>query len=262
MKELHEEPLNNGADFNPVPSMFTICNAVCGLFAIFTAMTAVSVPLNALLLVCAAMVFDVLDGLSARLLDAHSIHGMHLDSLADAISFGAAPASFIYCIGTRSELPSLAVSLLAMFYMSCTLWRLAAYNTRMFSGGEKEGRAMFIGLPSPAAAGMVCSMAWLLPQCVCSEHVYFACFFVYTFIASLLMVSTVPYPHLRNLFERTPLVVSLVVSVVAVGWVVRYGMLAFVLLAHIYIFLAPVVAIGEKIVRHMLEGRHLHFIDN
>ncbi len=252
--------------FNPVPSMFTLCNALCGLTAIIMVLNAKggspAVPPMALWLVFGAMLFDVFDGLAARILNARSMHGLHLDSLADAISFGVAPAVFIYSAGMNGvDLFGMAdkVSwLVAGLYLGCALWRLAAYNTRALAGIDKSDKAVFVGLPSPAAAAMVCCMVHYLPEFLPHPMAQFIGSMAYAAAAALLMVGSAPYPHLRNLFERFPPWVPVLALILVVASIVNLGVAALVLWAHIYILSAPIHMLVVRVLNWYEEFERVH----
>jgi len=243
----HDFIETRGQRFNPIPSLFTLCNAICGFTAIALVMGAYArgavIPPLALWLIFIAMLFDVLDGLIARLLNVPSMHGMNLDSLADAISFGAAPAIFIYALGIHSvvahSIPSIVVRLLAGLYLCCALWRLALYNTRAILEQEKEDKVMFVGLPSPAAAAMVCCMVWLLPKSVPAEQMQFYTYVIYTLVASLLMISTTPYPHLRNLMSNWPKWLLILLGLFAAFLIYQFSFVSIIFVAHFYIISTP-----------------------
>ena len=242
----------NEGQFNPVPSLFTLGNALCGLAAIVVMFESINnsddIPAAALWLIFCAMLFDVLDGLAARLLHAESMHGMNLDSLADVISFGAAPALLIYVSGLDAAakgLPLLAVYLFCGLYLGCAMWRLAVYNSRIRHGVSVQDRLIFFGLPSPAAAAMVCSMAWLMTQSHGSTGSS-AAYVAYVLPVSLLMVSSVAYPHLRNLTERLPIWISVLIGISAFSLVVFTGLKGLVILSHVYVLSAPVYGLVKK----------------
>ena len=120
---------------------------------------------NACFLIFLAMIFDGLDGMVARLTKTTSDFGAQLDSFADAITFGVAPAilakSLIQHEGPLlgySISPRLSFAACACFSLLAIL-RLARFNLE--SGTEKKKGKFFRGLPSPAAAGSVASLIWI-----------------------------------------------------------------------------------------------------
>src|SRR5215472_8842607 len=112
-------------------------------------------------LILAAMVFDALDGYAARLSKTASDFGGQLDSLCDAISFGAAPAFLLLRLGLDWEKPLVrqAVAMIAALYVVCAVLRLARFNLE--NSPDAASHKRFKGLPSPAAAGCVVSLAIL-----------------------------------------------------------------------------------------------------
>lgn len=241
--------------FNPVPSLLTLCNALCGFTAVlytFSAAPEDPIPVMALWLVFGAMIFDVLDGLSARLLKAQSLHGMNLDSLADALSFGVAPAAILYRLlagemTNASHLPNLPW-VAAAFYLACALWRLAHYNALALQETDDDS-GDFVGLPSPGAAALICAAAILVPALGLDTHITIALYTLYATGSAVLMVSAVPYTHLRRHLAHsrrwiTPLLVTgCVASIIVlkvwamVGW------------AHLYAFYAPLIALESHIMQ-------------
>jgi CDP-diacylglycerol--serine O-phosphatidyltransferase len=249
------EPVNETVEarFNPVPSLITLCNAFCGfvsmVFAISSYVRGEPVPQVCIWLLLGAMVFDTLDGLAARMLNAKSPHGANLDSLADAISFGAAPATIIFVFINRhcpadSLIASLLVWAVALFYLGCTLWRLARYNALADSGKKDDG--CFLGLPSPAGASMIYSAGLFLPKLALGPHLLFYCSLGYAFLTGLLMVSNVPYPHVRRCVSGEPRVLSFVFVCVVLGSVAVFRVTALVAWAYIYFLIAP---LAELLVR-------------
>ena len=146
--------------FAVLPTMLTLGNAVCGFGAITIAAkwsvgdSTVSLFVAACLIFL-AMVFDALDGSAARLTKQTSEFGAQLDSLCDAISFGAAPAFLMLQFSQSHDLLLLRfVWLIAALYMVCAVLRLARFNVET---DEDDAHDSFSGLPSPAAAGTVAS---------------------------------------------------------------------------------------------------------
>jgi CDP-diacylglycerol--serine O-phosphatidyltransferase len=250
--------------FNPVPSLITLCNAFCGfaliVYAIASYARGEALPAACIWLLLGAMVFDTLDGLAARLLNAKSLHGASLDSLADAISFGAAPAVTVFVFIKRncpggSPPAALMIWAVAFFYLGCTLWRLARYNVLTVTGRKDDG--CFTGLPSPAAASMIYSAGLLLPRLALGPHLLFYCSLGYAFLTGLLMVSKVPYPHVRRCVSGEPRVLSFVFVCVVLGSVVMFRLNAMVIWAYIYFFIAP---LAELLVRKMAGRPVLAFL--
>jgi len=115
-------------DFH-LADFFTIANGCCGVVAIFAAIRFVESGHSgslylAVALIPVALVFDVLDGRVARWRHKASSIGRELDSLADIISFGVAPATIAYASGLRSGLDQTIL----IFFVACGLSRLARYN--------------------------------------------------------------------------------------------------------------------------------------
>ncbi|NOU36537.1 MAG: hypothetical protein HOO88_07185 [Kiritimatiellaceae bacterium] len=249
------EPLteSDARRFNPIPSLITLCNAFCGFASIVYAIASYArgeaLPEACIWLLLGAMLFDTLDGLSARLLNAKSLHGANLDSLADAISFGAAPAVTVFVFIRRncSEASPggvLMIWAVALFYLGCTLWRLARYNSLAVTGRKDDG--CFMGLPSPAGASMIYSAGLILPGLALGPHLLFYCSLGYAFLTGLLMISDVPYPHVRRCVSGEPRILSFVFVCVVVGSVVVFGLTAMVIWAYIYFLIAP---LAELLVR-------------
>lgn len=143
-----------------LPNMLTLANAGCGLLAISKAIDALTgdpAHFDRLLeagcwLVFLAMVFDALDGRVARMTRSFSDFGAELDSLADAVTFGVAPAILAKVLLEHEGYlhPRLHFLVAAAFSLMAIL-RLARFNLQ--SDHEEESHSAFQGLPSPAAAG-------------------------------------------------------------------------------------------------------------
>ncbi len=144
-----------------LPNLFTLSSVLCGFYAILTA-TQPEVDADdfyrASLLVIFAMFFDTIDGRVARLTKTQSAIGVQLDSLADVVSFGVTPAVLVY----RWSLESFGtLGIAACFaYLACGTIRLARFNviTTGESGAPKKPGKYILGLPIPAAAGILISL--------------------------------------------------------------------------------------------------------
>lgn len=143
-----------------LPNLITLSSVFCGFYAILLSMRGADEQdfYRAALLIVYAMFFDTIDGRVARLTKTQSALGVQLDSLADVISFGVAPAALVY----RWSLESLGfLGVLVCFaYVSCGVIRLARFNvlTMGESGAPKKPGKYIIGLPIPGAAGIVVSL--------------------------------------------------------------------------------------------------------
>ena len=144
--------------FAVLPTMLTLGNAACGFGAItFAAKWSGGDPALSLFiascLIFLSMVFDALDGSAARLTKQTSEFGAQLDSLCDAISFGAAPAFLMLQFSQSRDLLHLRLLWwIAALYVACAVLRLARFNVET---DEDDAHDSFSGLPSPAAAGTV-----------------------------------------------------------------------------------------------------------
>jgi CDP-diacylglycerol--serine O-phosphatidyltransferase len=205
-----------------VPSLMTLGNAVCGFACITYAAKVgpegagnVGLYSNlhfAAMFIFGAIAFDGLDGPIARLAKQTSEFGAQLDSLADAISFGVAPA-FLMLKFSPVLHPRLAWGI-AVLYMLCAVLRLARFNV---SKNDDQWKGSFCGLPSPAAAGTIASlvvvgpglMKWTRPEA--TDAVRQAGEFlldvsvwslpVVTFAVACLMVSRIRYPKLGEMLH-------------------------------------------------------------
>lgn len=134
-----------------VADFFTIANGFCGVGAIFEAMKYLSTNETrhiyvAALLVPVALVFDVLDGRIARWRHEASLMGRELDSLADVISFGVAPAAIAFAAGVNSHLDQVIL----LFFTGCGVSRLARYNVTAENLSKATGKVTYFeGTPIP-----------------------------------------------------------------------------------------------------------------
>ena len=137
-----------------LPNLFTTAALLCGFYSVLASNDKHFI--SAAIFIFVAMVFDGLDGRVARLTGTTSDFGVQYDSLADLISFGIAPALLmyqwtLYLIAKDPIVPSKLGWMAAFFYTACTALRLARFNTQVGVVDKKY----FIGLPSPAAAGVI-----------------------------------------------------------------------------------------------------------
>lgn len=166
-----------------LPDLVSLLNLICGISAISAAHNG-SFDLALIFLLLGA-VADGADGYIARRFNGGEL-GEHLDSLADAVSFGVAPALLIY-MGFGGEDPLVAV--FPAFYAVCGVLRLARFNSSVST--RKNG---FEGLPITAGCVMLVTYLLLGQSLVRIDFLL-----ALTLALSLLMVSTVNYPKIRNI---------------------------------------------------------------
>ncbi|MBV9892012.1 MAG: CDP-diacylglycerol--serine O-phosphatidyltransferase [Rhizobacter sp.] len=142
--------------------VFTLGNAACGFAAVLMAMRSLASGRVEDLLIAAAfapaaLVFDVLDGRVARARNEHSALGRELDSLADVVSFGVAPAALAFACGARGGWDALVL----VYFVCCGVSRLARYNVTAESMSADSGKvAYFEGTPIPTSVVLTAVLAW------------------------------------------------------------------------------------------------------
>ena len=192
-----------------VPNSLTLCNSLCGFASIIVALSYNNNQVlpdlqNNVWIICAwlilgAMIFDCLDGFAARILKATSMHGLQMDSLADMVTFGVAPATLITAITHRFKdlhepRYTVIVWILAAVYLGGAALRLATYNVHAML--EKKSDDKFHGLPSPGAAAAVCTTVLFYQKLGISHTDYWWITPVYGAVLGLLMVSPIRYLHI------------------------------------------------------------------
>lgn len=140
-----------------LPNILTLCNLLCGVFASIITVASIwdeSITLSIpLLFILASALFDFFDGFAARLTGQYSALGVQLDSLADMVSFGLTPSLILVAMFSNSG----GIGwwwLLCLGVVVCSALRLARFNI------DEEQKESFIGLPTPALAIAVGSLAW------------------------------------------------------------------------------------------------------
>ena len=193
-----------------LPSALTMVNLFLGCAAIIRALHG-DFAVAAELIVGAAL-FDVLDGGVARLTGTCSALGAQLDSLADLVSFGVAPAVLAFEWGLADHGLPFAV---AFVYVLAAALRLARFNV----AHAEADPGVFTGLPSPAAAGLIVSVVAFHPDAPVGADAAVLVTVVLV-VASVLMVSPIPYVSLKAAARppkpRTVVLVALPMAVLAV----------------------------------------------
>jgi CDP-diacylglycerol--serine O-phosphatidyltransferase len=187
-----------------LPSLLTTGNLFCGFFALLLAANQ-RFP-EAALAIFVAMVMDLLDGRVARLMKATSQFGVEFDSLADVVSFCVAPAFLLYAVALRDL--GRPAWFGAFLFVICGALRLARFNVQTAS----VDRRFFVGLSTPAAAGIAASTVLLLSGEPLDAWVKVT-LAAGTYVAALLMVSTFRYWSFKevDIARRYPVQTLLVV---------------------------------------------------
>ena len=133
-----------------IPNAITCCNLICGCLAILAALLLDAKI--ALSLIVLGAVFDFFDGMTARLLHVSSPIGKELDSLADVVTFGVAPATIVYAALRVIDYPSFMEPLRAIIpFLAFIMAAFSALRLAKFNLDERQAMG-FIGLPTPANA--------------------------------------------------------------------------------------------------------------
>ena len=238
-----------------LPNLFTVSSIFLGFYAMtLSAGDPAPAQLNqAALAIFFAIFFDAFDGRVARMTKTQSDFGVQLDSLADVISFGAAPALLIY----KWALAPLGFVgfFLSFAFAACGALRLARFNV-LAQRGDKGSSRFFVGLPIPLAAGAVVALVIAHYRTVGgiaddSTRVAIAAF---VGLLAFLMVSTIRYRTFKDVHlsrKSLALFAFLVMAGVAVGMATRP---AFVLV----VYMAAYMAMGPAEWLLSLGRRHPH----
>jgi CDP-diacylglycerol--serine O-phosphatidyltransferase len=222
-----------------LPSLLTVANLFCGYACVVYATRADFD--TAALLIGIAMVLDTLDGFFARLTNSTSAFGVELDSLADVVSFGLAPAILAFTWGLW---PLGRVGWAVGFlYLTATAMRLARFNIQTHTPSDKR---YFAGMPSPAAAGVIASTVYLYPVGL-QEWGQALPALAMVLVPALLMVSTIRFRSVKAIdvgWRRSYL--TLFLGAVILALIATQPRLALVVMAYSYTLFAIVVwAIGR-----------------
>ena len=208
-----------------LPTAFTLGNLLCGFIAVFLASRPTDTPMFFAqwtpLTAAAAFVFvgllcDALDGRIARLTRSTSELGAQLDSMADLVTFGLAPAFLmVQVIGVQGPfffaqgdtLFDRLGLVIGCIYLACAALRLARFNLET-EGDDVQHHLFFHGLPSPGAAGAVTGMVllhqsiWAQDRGALGAEVSVYVLMAATLLCATAMVSRFRYSHLMNRYVR------------------------------------------------------------
>jgi len=245
-----------------IPSLFTIGNIFCGYYAIISTLrgnydyAAVAIGVGTVL--------DTLDGRIARLTKTASEFGVQLDSLADVLTFGAAPAMLAFAWGlttTEGIEANIAqhvrqLGWLATFaFVVCSALRLARFNIQSVRKTPETGsKRYFVGLPTPAAAGTIAAVVHFFkaPILLIGSALLWCLLIL---LVSFLMISTVRYDSFKEFDARKygPRF-ALFATAMLIGLVIFYSEIVLLLLAAIYVSSGPIMKLVQ-VVRRFLPSR-------
>jgi CDP-diacylglycerol--serine O-phosphatidyltransferase len=241
-----------------LPSAFTVANLLCGYYAILATLEGRVMDLdNASRAIGLAILFDSLDGRIARAMGTNSEFGKQFDSLADIVSFGIAPAFLSYVWGVRavSANPSLHLVqlgwLIGFFFVVCCAWRLARFNIHGMAPGSNR---FFVGLPTPAGAGMIAAVVHAFAEPIQDVKVSFL-WLVLVVALGILMSSTVRYYSFKDIpWTRRQPSLAIVLLALLGGLVLYFSQISLILIASIYVLHGVVLQL-VRTVRHRTASR-------
>lgn len=262
-------PVNGKLKIYFLPNLLTAGNLFCGFLALTKIVEANpdATRFNhsirqALFLILLACIFDLFDGRVARMGGRESPFGREFDSLADLISFGAAPAFLVHRIvlaDVFQKWPKMGW-FIASIYLVCGAFRLARFNCLAAMAGTGGGKE-FLGFPIPAAAGLVASLTlfllWLEEKGFSHSKWLMAMPFIMIFL-SLMMVSEVKYPTFKSLDLRAKRTFTkMVITVLLVGCII-------VMWEKILPIVLPIVFVAYLLygfIRPRISGRYRKVIE-
>jgi CDP-diacylglycerol--serine O-phosphatidyltransferase len=260
-----------------LPTLFTAGNIFLGFMAILKAFEGAIVAQTgglganihfeiAAKMIGAAVVLDGLDGRIARMTNTVSDFGREMDSLADAITFGLAPAILAFTWGiyfVSSPLPFLREHLMragyfvSFLFLLCGVCRLARFNVQTNPIPKNPGRPdrkYFVGLPIPAAAGMVVAVTYACDSIPLQSWGYSVAWMGLLSLLSFLMVSTWRYYSFKDLNllrPRSPVTIILFSSFIYL--IYAYSQATLLGIAVLYVGSGIVTRIGgivRRVFRH------------
>lgn len=240
MKHYDKEGIEAGGQgqrmIHPLPCLFTTASLLSGFYAIISAINGNF--FHAAIAIIVAGIFDGLDGRVARMTNSASTFGMEYDSLCDLVSFGVAPAvlAYLWALEPYGRYGWLA----AFLYVATTALRLARFNSLTLAKSSRD----FVGLPCPAAAGMIATTVLFSRYLGALESVKHISILVLVYLLSYLMVSNIRYMSFKHPaasrkknFQVTVILVLLLILVAAEPQVTLFA------LGLVYVLSGPLLAL-------------------
>jgi len=245
-----------------LPTLVTLGNLFSGFLAIayltdslaFDATSTAAAAKRILLyeksifLIFLAMVFDALDGFVARLTKQASEFGAQVDSICDAVSFGAAPALLFKVVAEQHEhvvIPKVAL-VLAVIFLACGVLRLARFSLE--ADPDVDSHRFFEGLPIPAAAAVVASLVYANIS-LDPEHADSWIRRILPFVmpvVAFMMVTRIPYVHMGVLLASRRSLGTFAVLVFVVGFAIIFHQVALPLFCVGYLLSGPLIWLRQR----------------
>jgi CDP-diacylglycerol--serine O-phosphatidyltransferase len=245
-----------------LPSLFTIGNIFCGYYSVMSTLNGKYD--QAAIAIGWGYILDGLDGRIARLTGTSTEFGAQLDSLADVLTFGIAPAILAFSwgidwmggahgvasAGTVNPVEQHVRSggwLMCFAFVICGALRLARFNVQAQKPVDANTKRYFVGLPIPAGAGLLASVvhAWKTPITDSGGALLWG---LLIGVTAFLMISTVRYNNFKELgiFSRRPRV-TLVAAAMMIALIFRYSEQTLLILAVTYAASGPVLRLVHAV---------------
>jgi CDP-diacylglycerol---serine O-phosphatidyltransferase len=217
-----------------LPSLLTVANLFCG-YACVVYSTRSDFD-TAALFIGIAMILDTLDGFIARLTNSSSAFGVELDSLADVVSFGLAPAILAFTWGLWPlERFGWAAGFL---FVAAAAMRLARFNVQSATTTASTDKRYFVGMPSPAAASVIAATVFWYPYGLHERETAFPALAM-VLVPAFLMVSTIRFRSVKAIdvgWRRSYFVLFL--ACVGLALIASHPRLALVVMSYAYVLAA------------------------
>ena len=239
-----------------IPSLFTIGNMFCAYFSVIS--TFKGNYDHAAMAIGVGVVLDGLDGRIARMTQTSSEFGVQLDSIADVLTFGIAPAVLAFIWGQNHiaglaspsiVLPDLqsgiAIYVMAhlrhwswivtFVFMVCGGWRLARFNVQSQSPLDTGSKRNFVGLPIPAGAGLIAAIIHFFKSPIV-DVIPAMFWYLLVLLTGLLMASTIRYPSFKELhFLKRGSRLTLFATASLIGLIYFYSEVMLLLISMAYV---------------------------
>jgi len=249
-----------------IPSVFTAANIGMGFFAVMASLRAFQMLAgphpdfdgaairfdHAAIAIGFALLFDMLDGRIARMTKTTTEIGIQLDSIADVVTFGLAPAVLAYIWGYGASLTE-GTNLhqlswfISFMYLMCGAFRLARFNVQasrpriVAAGTIKVDKKSFVGLPIPVAGGLIASIIHFAPMPLIGygperARIYAGLLMLLVGLLSLMMVSTLRFSSFKTVGTGSRSMRTIILVLAIGGLIVLYSQYVLLGLVLAYIF--------------------------